>query len=407
MTMLLPAVPAIAQREIQLLPPGEADLASPRRLGSLPAGAAIALPTSPETGPVHFSWPLSSRADLDPGPTPFVATSREYWMNATGEDLARGLDLHVEAPGALVRIQPEAGSASPAVAPGDLVLEDAGGTRHAAEEALELAVSAEALRASGSPFPAGTSAFQLSPALGAGTIRIRLPRPVAPDGRYVVHVFDRGSRLAGATRTLQPTVHAGAELAVEAGLLRDAALISADAVEGFAAAPDGRVLPLQFVADGDRFRATFAVPDGVGGSRGLWEIVSLVRATEGGRTILRTVRTAFDVTLPTAALGQRARLHRDDGLRIEIPIRVAANGRYELRGVLYGTDTENVRRPLAVAHGADTLTLGNERLSLEFGAELLEASDLRAPYELRDLELRDQGRLGVLHRQHRALEIEE
>ena len=81
----------------------------------------------------------------------------------------------------------------------------------------------------------------------------------------------------------------------------------------------------------------------------------------------------------------------------------ASEGRYEVRGLLYGLDREGRLRPAATGHAAAWLPAGKGALTLRFDAATLKSSGLTGPWELRGLELRDQGRLGLLERRQRAL----
>ncbi|NLB13227.1 MAG: hypothetical protein GX826_04295 [Gammaproteobacteria bacterium] len=60
-------------------------------------------------------------------------------------------------------------------------------------------------------------------------------------------------------------------------------------------------------------------------------------------------------------------------------------------------------QPFAIAHSARWLEPGKgEGITLDFG-DLAAKSGLAAPYELRDLSLNDQARLGLLETRARAL----
>jgi len=60
-------------------------------------------------------------------------------------------------------------------------------------------------------------------------------------------------------------------------------------------------------------------------------------------------------------------------------------------------------KPAGVARSAAWVEAGRGVLELRFGPEVVEASGLQAPYEVRDLRLADQARMAVLHQQARAL----
>lgn len=82
----------------------------------------------------------------------------------------------------------------------------------------------------------------------------------------------------------------------------------------------------------------------------------------------------------------------------------AQAGDLETRALLYGT-VDGELRALAVAHAAQWLEPGSQSLVLRFAAGLLAGAS--GPYELRDLTLLDQGRMGVLQRQQRGVSIDE
>ena len=95
---------------------------------------------------------------------------------------------------------------------------------------------------------------------------------------------------------------------------------------------------------------------------------------------------------------QRARV------AVDLGVDVAGPGRYEVRGIVYGTDRAGNLVPFAAAHSAAWLDAAGS-LTLTVEPKLLREAGVRAPFEIRDLRLLDQGRMGVLHRQARGIEI--
>jgi len=124
-----------------------------------------------------------------------------------------------------------------------------------------------------------------------------------------------------------------------------------------------------------------------------------------GLTAVRSVRVPFAVAAPTARLTGEADVvsvgEAVVGLRIELLVEVSVAGRYEVRGVLWGTAADGARKPLAAVHAGDWIEPGRAVLAIEVPRDQLGAGDLGAPWELRDLRLLDQGRMGLLHRQAR------
>jgi len=58
-----------------------------------------------------------------------------------------------------------------------------------------------------------------------------------------------------------------------------------------------------------------------------------------------------------------------------------------------------------VAHSAAWIEAGPATLVLAFDREPLREAGFGAPYEIRDLRLMDQGRMGLLHQQARGVMI--
>lgn len=364
-----------------------------------------AAPATAERAEIGFSWPVGPTAPVESAPPPRAA-SREYWVTVEAAELARGFELFTTAPGALVRIQPTGPEKDRRIVdPRDLMIASPGGEERPVAEAAEALASAEELAAAGAPFAEGTSAFRLRDELGAGRFVLRAAS-VEP-GRYLLHVFDRGSALALEVESARADYLGGGRLALAARLVDAGAAVVADRMEGFVVSPAGRVMPvaLRRAADGS-FAATAALPRAVeSGADGLWELVASARGSRDGLVVLRTARVAFAVATPTARLDGSAEPVdlRQDGAAVRFGVETAVAGRYELRGVLWGTDAEGRAAAAAVAHSAAWLEAGRGALTLRFDPAAVKAADLAGPWEVRGLELRDQGRMGLLERRARAL----
>lgn len=355
--------------------------------------------------PVAFSYALPADQAAIEAAKPFVAESREYWMEVSGAELRSGVALETTMPGALVRVNPAAQAQRDGRA-GALALDPAsfelrsGAARFAAGTGMEQLASAEALEQAGTPFAEGTSAFRIAPRVGAG--RLVLAAPLAAEGeRYVVHVFEPKSEQKLVLRTEKGDYLHGQQLVVETSLGAGTSRLRFDQVEAYVSAPSGRAWPLSVVRQKDgSYRGTLQLDGREAGPQGLWEVNIAVRGQLDGLTVVRGARTAFACALPTAALeGQAGVVREGKQLRVELPLQVGAAGRYEVRGVLYGTNAQGELRPIEVAHFASWLEAGRGSLGLSF--ENIGA--FKAPFEIRDLRLYDQGRMGLLHRQELAL----
>ena len=379
----------------------------PQRAGDLTpsalAPAAAAKAASVSHDPVSFSW--SSRAAVA-APQPFVATSREAYFTVTGAELAQGIALPVTAPRALVRLQP-VGEASirenEAIHPSALIIVDAKGRELAAGEGMEMLVSADKLARADIPFASGTSAFRLSAEVGSGPLRMRA-QGLAAQQRYLVNVVEPDSPLALTMQTAAPAYLQGQRVTVLAQLTHQGIATPAR-IEAMLMSPAGRSYPLVFKADGAGRLAATVTPDATDAAPGLWEVQANAQATVQGRDALRSARFAVPVALPTAQLTRSADLAgTGNALTVRLGVEAASAGRYEVRGVLYGA-VKGSLQPLGVGNAAQWMEPGQAGIDLPFDAALLAAST--GPYELRDLQLLDQGRLAVLQRQQLALTIDE
>jgi hypothetical protein len=391
-------LPAAAQsRDAALLPPARGDVVLRSLVRDAPAS-----PATIERAPVRFAWALPADAGPIEAPAPYTATSREHWRDVDGATLARGLRLHTTAPGALVLISP-AGPDSLAVARDALQVRQAGRVLAAGEATVALAPQAALEDATGTRFAPGALGFRLSPALGVGEIELQV---TGAQGRYVVHVREPDSPVALHVDSPVPDYRTGAQVRLQARLDNTAGLADLREIGGVLTAPDGREIPLR----GTRTRAGVvleaALPATASRVPGLWEAHVLASGEADGQPVLRDAKVAFEVTAPTARLHGRHTVSRtaDGQLSVDLPLDVGSAGRYEARAVLYGTGHDGRLAPVAVGHTADWLTPGARALTLVFPPDVISGS--RAPYELRQLGLHDQGRMGRLEYRERAARID-
>jgi hypothetical protein len=411
LALALPLV-ALAQR-VELLPPVAGDLTAERLYAS--PGLKSALPAAApdlERQPLAFAWPVDAQAELAAS-RPFVAESREFWFQVDGRELAAGVILPVTAPAAVVRVNPLPGSAAARpLAAASLSLIDAGGELHRGSSGMEQLATAEQLRAAGAAFPEGTVAFRIAERLGAGDFVLRAAADaVTPQARYVIHVLDRGSAVLLRLSTDQTAYLHGGRLVVKAAMTDAGRALALDEITAFVTSPAGRGWPVVLRPAGDgSYRGSLTL-DGSGEAAargdGLWEVQVSASGERGGQTLARAARTAFSAAAPTARwLGAAPAAAGERGsLAVRFEIETATAGRYEVRGVLYGSDRSGELRPAAVAHAAAWLEAGQGGLTLAFDPAFASAAGLSAPFEIRDLRLIDQGRMGLLQRQERGVVI--
>ncbi|MES2018310.1 MAG: DUF4785 domain-containing protein [Pseudomonadota bacterium] len=375
--------------------------------------AALASAGAPglERAAVNMSWAVQGA--LTGAPQPFVGNSREYYAEVSAEQLRAGVAIHTTAPRALVRLQP-LGATGPreqlAIHPQSLVIANAGGRAYASGSGMEMLVTADKLNKAELPFAEGTSAFRLHPDLGAGSFQLRAP-DMQGGQRYLINVVEPDSRLVLAMRTDAPSYLHGQQLTILPELQeQDGARVLArhglQRLDGVVTSPAGRSFALSFQPGMDgKLRARLPLDADETPTPGLWEVQASGQAKVAGQTVMRTLRVAFAVALPVARLdGSAAMASLPGSVGVRLGVEVGAAGRYETRAVLYGT-INGAFQPLAMAHAAQWLEPGSQSLVLRYDAGLLAGAS--GPFELRDLNLLDQGRVGVLQRQQRGVAIDE
>lgn len=386
-----------------LLPAGKADFTAAALTASKASLSQQRRIAQLEQQPVDFAWLLPQDQKLAQ-PAPYVAESREFWSLQSAEQLAAGYRFDLGSPGALIRISPAEGTATKALDLAELSLRFNGQELKSGAGILRQA-AAEELKALGADFGDGSRVLQLDPALGSGRVELTLK---AASGRHLIHVLEPNSADVLALTASRDVVLAGSELTLLADWRQGEVSKTPSILRGIVTAPDGRSFDLEFSADADGAQIARArLPADASRVAGLWEAHAFAAAKDADRELLRDAKTAFAVTAPSARLagGFRAVQDQRQGLRLVIGIEAAAAGRYELRGAVYGSNAKGELVPFAMAHAARLLAPGQGEISLRLPPSLLAEAKVGAPFELRDLELRDQGQMSLQERRGLALRL--
>lgn len=368
-----------------LLPPGASDQ-SPTRLMAAPVPKGEF-----ERQPVAMAWAMDPVAELA-ADTPHLAQSREYWSAVEASQLKAGFSLTTTAPGALVRISPEVRAKSGAVDPGEVRLLRNG--KPLPPSAFKRLATSGDLKRAGMEVPDGTVIVQLDESVGQGRFELQFAKAT---GRYLVHVFEPKSDLVLLAQAGRSRLLAGDTIEVAASLQQGKSALAGSVIQAQLVSPSGQAWPMSF----EQGKASAELPMDADPGLGLWEVQLFAGAASKDGPVQRDVRTAIEVSRPTARLGGAYAF--DPGMvKFSLPVQVAAEGRYELRGVLYATGVSGETRPVAQAHSANWLEAGERKLELAFGPGNLPMG-YGAPFELRFLELKDQTRMGTLETRELAL----
>lgn len=365
------------------------------------AAAPLSANANRNTELVEFQWALDSTSVIESVDKGSSKESRQYWIDVTAEELSRGINLHTTSKAAVIRVSPQNAGSTAKLSKDKIQLSSAGRSLDINSSVTSFA-DANQLRASGAPFAEGTIAFQLNNSVAAGSLRLAVDNLAASNDRYSVHVFEPNStavsklNIARASYLTGHTIDASLEVAGATGN-----------VSAYLISPDGKTtVDVSFNRAAKGYSANVAAPQAQG--LGLWELHTHFEGVDGkGQQILRDTKVAFNVSAATARINNQAQLlndgtGRDGQVALQLGVEVAAAGRYQLSGVIYGTGKNGALQPVALAQSAQWLEAGQQQLPLTFNVN---GKGVSAPFEIRDLRLQDQSRLGILHRQERALSI--
>jgi Domain of unknown function (DUF4785) len=405
---------------VQLLAPQAGDMSAPATVAR-PGAASLVVANpdgpggpgfgAPQREAVALSWAATATANaaIDTEVKPFLGKSQEYYRKVSGAELNRGVDLHTSSPRALVRLQAVGAIGQhemEAIQPKFLTVTDSAGKQHVNGAAMESIVDAAQLVKADLPFAASTSAFRLNAAMGQGKMTLKADK-LNETQDYLIHVTEPDSPFTQTLQTGAGLYLHGQNLVVSTALLEAGSKKHAiGALKAELVSPSGRVFPLKFARrDGQNYEAQIRLDANETPTPGLWEVHSHIEANIKGQVVRRSTRVALPVALPVARLTGAANLQagKRGELSVVLGVEAASAGRYEARGLLYGTVGGKLV-PLAVAHSAKWIDGGKGEIDLSFNAALLQGSS--APYEVRDLVLNDQGYFTTLHKQARGLTLD-
>lgn len=401
---LLGIQPALA--EIEWHPAEAGDLVS----RTLTDPERIAAPEGVNTSrdAVAFSWPMADEDGAPPALTSGLAghvqESRQYWIDVSSVELGQGIQLPLTAEGAVVRISPREPSMGIDLSRENLVLHIDGEELDTSRD-IEHFADSRSLASARMPAPEETIIFRLKPEAGFGELSVQLgilPRVVVP---LVVHIHEPHSDVAASVALDRTHFLAGEDVELDLELVAGTRSIVPGRVQAELMNPDAtRAISMEWSARNNSLGVR--LPEDVTDAPGvLWEAQIYLQGETDGRPYMRDVQIAFGVGLPTARLSGEVVQVRDDALSLGVEVSQA--GRYQLSGVIYGTDARGEMQPVSMGQFANWLEPGDGVLDLPLDRAALAESGFTGPWEVRDLRLNDQGRLSLLHYQARAITLTE
>lgn len=391
---------ALAAPAVEWLPPSASDL----RATSLSADASL-IPASRhvESSPISFSWGLNT--DRQAAVQTVTVDSRQYWLDISGQDLAAGISLPLTAPGAVIRVSALDSGTGLQLDPARLQLSV--DRRSLDVAALQDITTGATMQSQGMSVPEDTLAFRLPADQDIAQLQVRHPG-ARGDQPLVVHVFEPNSPWVAEMTAPRSNFLAGEPIDFGIVLAHGQYRFAVDSVEAMLISPDaGQVWSL--ARSGERGLSGAVPLDGLSAAPGLYEAHAYVEHRIKDTVVRRDLKIAFSVA-PAAGrfTGQTRQVGADVGvLALDLGVEVVSDGRYQINAEIYGTNLQGQLEPLAYTQSAAVLEAGTGNIRLELDDSLLQSSGLAAPFEIRGLQLLDQGRMFLLEERQHALVIHE
>ncbi len=399
---------SLAMAEIEWLDTQSNDLRADRLTtdtGAIPASM------HQESAAINFAWnaeqaSTARRPGVGPtetGTTPMVE-SQQYWMDVTGTELARGVELPLTAPGAVVRISALDNDSGLELDPDKLVLEFNGRPVSVEFGPGHVSTGVE-LRREGMPVPEATLAFRLTDRIGAGTLTVS-HEGVRGSLPLVINVHEPESAWTATLALERHNYLAGQPLDFEFELGDGRRSIEAHSIQAVLASPDAsETWPIESTRGNGLTMAAAPLADIDRPAPGLYEAHVYVEGEYRGQTIRRDLTLAFNVAPAIAQFSGEVERGRSDGLAVVLGIDSAVSGRYQVNADVMGTNARGELELLGFVQSANVLEAGSGQIELALDSDMVRASGLQAPFEVRNLQLLDQGRMYLLEDRQQALRI--
>ena len=329
----------------------------------------------------------------------FAVTSKQFWLDTNASQLSKGLLIPLTSETAIIRINPlQSLSSNKSLAVSQLELSSAGQIIQPS-----VFVGADELKATGMPVSEQTVAFKVQ--AQPGDLKVKLSGLNQQAGQYVVHVFEPESEHVLNLVTDQQRYDAGADVTIKTQM-QVAQQSQAMQVSGYLTNPKGeKVADLSFKADNaGAYQAVVASLQGESMQSGLWEVHTLTEANVNGVKVLRDASTAFAINMPTARFSGALELKAK---QVTVGIDNVLPARYEVRGLLYGMDSQGGQQPIALMMSAKWLQSGSESISFDLPLELMAQSGLSAPFTVEQLELKNQSHMTPVQNESQGFQITE
>ncbi len=346
---------------------------------------------------VHFSQKVFPKSQLSLQAHAYESISDEYWLEVTGEQLNKGLNLDISNPGALIRLsakQIKNGSSvlGLAIDPSKVQLLK---NNQVLQTPFKQTISQQQL-ATANVFP-NSSAMQLDKSMGKGTFTLQVNQPLNVKQHYMVNVKEKNSPYKLHLSIAKQSYLAGEKITFNSFVNNTAnknlAKLTTNVNNAYIQTPSGEKFNVNLQKSNGKFQVQVPQSNLPAKRGALYELYVNSQANDKGIKIRRNAKVAFAIAQPTARLQSNFSVN---GKAASINLNVASEGRYEVSGLVYGTSKNGTQLPIMISRSAYYLQPGEQVVQLKFDPKILAASGLQAPFTVKQLRLMDQSRMALL-----------
>lgn len=341
--------------------------------------------------------------------------SDEYWMTVSGESLNKGLVLPITQGASVIRIAPRADTSSGGLIHADPISpENVELFTHQSQDKNPRQQSQALIKSMADPAALATaglvddsSALVMSAEAKPGQYTLKVKQPLGINSNYLVNVKEKNSPYQLTLTAPNTLKHSAEAMAISLELSQAQMPLSPKAKLKLA---DGSSVELVMQNDNGQWRALMpAVLPEPSSNAGLSELQIDAESMIDGHWVKRTVKTAFKQYVDSAKIKEDVTINWQKGVPTAVTFTVETQtaARYGINAVLVGHDADGKTRAILRSQTAAWLTPDTNQLTLALDQQLILASGLLPPYELKGLELQDQGQMARISYQSHGLTLTE
>ena len=229
-----------------------------------------------------------------------------------------------------------------------------------------------------------------------GALTLQTEQSLSLSDKYIVQVKEKNSPYTLSVSLPTQSYTESDKVIARGAMLNRGKAFASGATSAQLVAPNGEVSQVSVKVNGTDIEFSAADQANIiSPINGLYELRVQSKGSNDGLSIQRNAKVAFALARETASLNG-ASLSEKDGLHANVRLLAKEAGRFEVRGVLYGTNDRGQLVPVMETHAAQNTNAGADSIKLPFDAAILAKAGVNAPYELRDVRLFDQKQMGLI-----------